>query len=263
MEKKRSGRSSRPHAKHGLRLARKARYIHLPHRGIRVLLGYMVLLAVAELFYVIVELFHPDLSLSPALLTIDGLMAVSLVTIVFGLFERSAWAWKGALVWFSAAIVYSIALISFFHQQIFSLVRGLVGIALILGIALNGIIIWYLYEKREYFTVPEYHEHAGHADMVFSYLIITFWVLVFVMGTTVGSIVYSVIKQSADQSIIELSSIPFSSSVAKISYCTSKHDGRDDVCLLVLTALEEDSSICTSVKSDLYRFVCERLERRA
>ncbi len=258
MGKKRGERRHRPHVVHGPRLARKAGRIHLPHRGIRVLIGYMAALAIVELFYIIAEILHPDLSVSPALLAIDVFMAATLVAIIFGLLARSAWAWICALAWFSFAIVYLVILISFFHQQIFLLAQGLVGIALALGVVLNGIIIWYLYEKREYFTLPGYHEHAGHDDMVFSYLMITFWVLVFAIGITAGSTVYFQIKERADRSIVELSLMPFSGTDAKISHCLQKQEGRD-ICLLVLTALEKDRTICARMYSDLYHFVCKRI----
>lgn len=258
MGKKRGERRSRPHARHGLRLARKAARIHMPHRGIRVLIAYMALLAIAELFYVIARILHPSLFANPLPALLDASMAVALIVIIFGLLDRSAWAWKGALAWFSFAIVYSVILIGFFHPQIFSLVRGLVGIALALGIALNGIILWYLYEKREYFTIPGYHGHAGHEDTVFSYLMVTFWVLVLAIGVTVGNTMYSSIRQSADRSLIELSLLPFSDIDIKISHCMGKHDSRD-VCLLVLAALEEDQAVCAQMESELYRFVCKQL----
>ncbi len=258
MGKKRGERRSRPHARHGLRLARKAARIHMPHWGIRVLIAYMALLAIAELFYIIARTLHPSLFANPPLALLDTVMTVALIVIIVGLLDRSAWAWKGALAWFSFAIVYSVVLISFFHPPIFSLARGLVGIALALGIALNGIILWYLYEKREYFTIPGYHEHAGHEDTVFSYLMVTFWVLVLAIGVTVGNTMYSSIRQSADQSIIELSVMPFSDIDVAVSHCMRKHDARD-VCLLVLAALERDLAVCTQMESELYRFVCKQL----
>lgn len=258
MAKKRGGRRVRAHAKHGLRLARKAKTMHVPHKGIRILLGYMVFLAIMYLLYVLAELFHPDLAAGPWLIVLDVFMVTSLLLIIYWMRERHDFAWRGGMAWFALAIVYSVVVITYFHQEIFELAKGLVSIALGLGIVLNSIIIWYIHEKKDYFTNTHYHEHFGHEDAVFSYLMITFWVIVFTIGITAGSYIYGEAKKQADDSLQELRFMPSANINERIIHCKKKVDGAD-VCLLVLSAMQEDRTICKNMHSELYQFACNRL----
>lgn len=258
MTKKRGVRRSRAHAKHGSRLARKAKTMHVPHRGIRILLGYMSVLAITYLLYVLAEIFHPDLSAAPWLIVLDAVMVVSLLLVIHWMWERHDFAWRGGITWFALAIVYSVVAITYFHQEIFELAKGLVSIALVLGIILNSIIIWYIHEKKDYFTRPGYHEHFEHEDAVFSHLMITFWVIVLAIGITAGLYIYGEVQKQVDESLQDLRLMSSDNINERVIYCKKKVDGAD-VCLLVLSAVENDKTICSSMHSKIYQFACHRL----
>ncbi len=155
------------------------------HVGLRGLLEYTALLIVAGIaYFAYTAMTETPLTQVPMLLGAGFLLVIWLVFVLFGFFERRAWAWLGSLACFSAVLAYSLLL--HYYLLAFSLIPFELFLLLSLfSILMNGTVLWYVFQKKKYFTNPHYIDHFGVTDQLFVNILLCLVVLLFAISFTV------------------------------------------------------------------------------
>ena len=129
-------------------------------------------------------------------------------------------------------------------------------------VVINTLIIWYVISEKKYFYSKEFHERPWHhRDRVFVYTIVSFWILVLLIGMSYAVNFYGETTRMVDEAIVDFET---SSALFGEQVCAQKEGKERDVCLTVLAAMYNGSdvqrvaSLCSNVESDFLRFTCLR-----
>ncbi|MBI4149910.1 hypothetical protein HY488_00740 [Candidatus Woesearchaeota archaeon] len=235
-------------------------HVQMPHLGLKLLYWYTMVLGVLYVFYFFAGLYNPSLFLlkSYASLIIDVVLIVLLFYIFYGFKNRRYWAWKLSMLWYTFAVIYSILLVYVLRQGLYTISRELFMISSFFLIVINGLIVWYIYQKRDYFLDKMHREVFGIKDKFFVYSIVCFWAMLLTIGITVGIKFYQDTTQLADSLINELSDIAMKGDWQEGNLrCAAKSGAGKDVCYVVLATISHGKAdYCGNIESHVYRFSC-------
>lgn len=234
----------------------------LPHLGLKLLYGYTIALGVLYFFYFLIGLYFPDLfpPHGHALLFLDALLLIILFYVIYGMKHRKYLVWKVSMLWYAFAIVYSIFLLYILGQGIYIVSAGLFALSSFLILIINGIIIWYIYHKEDYFLDHTHHDVFGIKDKFFVYSMVCFLAMVITISLTVSVKFYHDTTQLADSLIHELRDVA-AGGYWEEGYmrCAAKSGAGKDVCFVVLATLSHGrADYCNSIASPAYRFSCRQ-----
>ncbi|MDO8642185.1 MAG: hypothetical protein Q7R76_01160 [Candidatus Woesearchaeota archaeon] len=155
------------------------------HAGLRGLLEYTALLIIAGIVTLAYMAAAPTtLGAIPLLPAAELVLVVWLVAVLYGFFARKPWVWAASLVCFSFVLVYSLVLHYYLLQ--FQLVPFELFLLLSLfSFLMNGTVLWYVFQKKIYFTNPYYTDHFGVADRLFVNILLCLLVLLLAISITV------------------------------------------------------------------------------
>ncbi|GEM_PF-6939111 len=234
----------------------------LPHRGLRLLYSYTVIMAALYVFYIFVALYDPGILLlkSYASLLIDVVLLVLLFCVVYGFRKRKYWAWKLALFWYSAGIIYSILIVYLFRKGAYLLSNELFRVSSLFILVINGLIIWYIFHKRDYFIDHTHEERFGFKDRFFVYSLVSFMAMVLTIGLTAGIWFYYSTTVLAGSLVHEMRDIAADQDwETGHQHCAAKTGAAKDVCYVVLATVSHGrAQYCQYVESPVYRFSCRQ-----
>lgn len=155
------------------------------HAGIRGLLEYTGLLVAAGILYLAYSSINPSvLSNIPLLRGAELVLVVWLAVVLYGFFERKAWVWACSLACFSFVLIYSLTL--HYYLLTFELVPFELFLLLSLfSLLMNSTIIWYVFQKKLYFTNPYYKDTFSVTDRLFVNILLCLFVLLLAISITV------------------------------------------------------------------------------
>ena len=236
--------------------------------GIRVLVVYMIFLCALYLASFLSTLSFPTTIIfgqviaGTAAIVVNVIVLLSLILILYGLIRRKAYTFDLAIAWFGLAILNS--LVSFFLMDSprFAIFGNLLFLSFLTSVVVNTLVIWYILSEKKYFYARTFHDRPWHhKDKVFVYTLVSFWILVLLIGLSSAINFYGDTTRIVDQTMIELGSThPFFIEEA----CLTKEGKERDVCLIVLATMyntsdpEQVGSICSNIESDFFRFTCLR-----
>lgn len=222
--------------------------------GVRILIIYTSVLA---LFYLIFGITIPTniffgiitLGLTAKILNIFFLAV--LVVILIGFLMKKHWAGGIAFGFFLFEILNLV--VSFVIK--FSVMKHIFIVITSISVVLfNSLILWYLYEKREYFTDLR-HFKSGKADKIFITCIISLAVLVIISTATYAATLYKTTIDITDKMVEEIEG---ESKEEAMFRCTSYEGDERDVCNLVIATAYKDipKEICNDVSNSFYKIAC-------
>ncbi len=158
------------------------------HAGLRGLLEYTALLIITGIGTLAYMSAAPTtLGAIPLLPVAELVLVVWLVAVLYGFFARKPWVWAASLVCFSFVLVYSLVLHYYLLQ--FQLVPFELFLLLSLfSFLMNGTVLWYVFQKKIYFTNPYYTDRFGVADRLFVHILLCLLVLLLAISITVLNI---------------------------------------------------------------------------
>lgn len=230
--------------------------------GIRILIGYSIILCFIYIFYFIVGIYKPDLLFlggevrSYAALLIDIILVAALIYLIYGLTKRKEWAWWFCILWYAVSIVNSVWSVYMMKTNVYNILHELLVLSSIFIVLINSLIIWYVYTKKEYFTAPHKEEKFEKRDRVFIYSLVCFWILLILISLSVGYNFYRDTTRMADSIIGELKD---TTPLHAIEICETKQGKEKDICFVVFVTVFEKydlAPVCSKIDSDLYRFSC-------
>ncbi len=237
--------------------------------GIRFLMGYLSFLTVLYLISFIYGITFPTTLLFGKMivgaraLMINGVLLALIMAMVYGFWKRKAYTFDLSIGFFSFAALNAIISLILFDSAEHPMFKKLLLLSFASLVLMNIVIVWYILHERKYFYAEKFKDRPfHHRDKVFLYTIITFWVLVLLLGGTLGAQFYKDTKVLIDESLKEMRGDYYRGQLV----CDSKEGPERDVCHLVLaTALStkqrpasELQGICDNIESEFYRFTCMR-----
>ncbi|MBW2967020.1 hypothetical protein KY362_00895 [Candidatus Woesearchaeota archaeon] len=245
----------------------RGRY-HIP-LGIRFLIGYLLFLTVLYLISFIYGITFPTTILFGKMivgaraLIINSVLLALILAMVYGFWKRKAYTFDLSVSFFSFAALNAIISLLLFDSAEHPMFRKLLLLSFVSLVVMNIIIVWYILHERKYFYSERFKDRPfHHRDKVFLYTIITFWVVVLLLGGTIGAQFYKDTKSMIDDTLKEMRGDYYRGQLV----CDAKEGPEKDVCNLVLaTALstkqrpaDELKSICDRIESEFYSFTCMR-----
>ncbi|MBN2458279.1 hypothetical protein JXB31_04075 [Candidatus Woesearchaeota archaeon] len=241
-------------------------------KGIRVLIVYSGIIA----FFYLLLVFLSDMSIFFGFLT-RGLSArlthflffISTIVIMYGLSYRKRWCHIFSIAVYLVCIINSLVSIFFLKGIGEELITSLYSILMpffLVTLIMNVLPLWYLYEKRHYFTSGRDDGMHCFVDKVFIYAIYMFYIFAGLFILVSGTLFFV----NAVSNIEHVMSITAGMDVADSqAYCESlPSEEARDFCFLSVVQLnsgrdgEEDiSKLCSSISSGYYRFTCYKVVR--
>jgi len=237
--------------------------------GIRFLIGYLIFLSVLYLVSFIYGITFPTTILFGKMIEgaramiINGVLLALILAMIYGFWKRKAYTFDLSVGFFGFTALNAIISVLLFDSAEHPIFAQMLLLSFISLVFMNTVIIWYVLHERKFFYAKEFHERPfHHRDRVFLYIIISFWVLVLLIGGTMGIQFYKDTTALIDDNLKDLRADPYLGQFV----CESKQGADRDVCTLVLaTALSEQGraqedlvALCNHIDSDFYQFTCMR-----
>ena len=159
-----------------------AHKLHAGHRG---LLEYTALLIITGVVYLGINTLTPNTVAQrvPLMHSVVVILVLWLLAVLYGFFHRAAWVWLNSFACFSAVLIYSFVLHYFLLK--FELIPFELFLLLSLfSLLINGTVLWYLSQKKQYFLNPFIVDHFGVTDKVFVNLLLCLVVLLLAISFT-------------------------------------------------------------------------------
>lgn len=230
--------------------------------GMRILVGYSIILCFVYVLYFILGVYKPELlflggeAVSYAALIIDVVLVAALIYLIYGLVERKKWAWWFCILWYSVSILNSIWSVYMMKANVYNILHELLILSSVFILLINALIIWYIYSKKEYFIAAHKEEKFEKKDKVFIYSLVGFWVLLILISMSIGYDFYRDTTRMADAAVEELKD---TTPLHAIGICETKMGKEKDICFVVFVTVFEKYDlvpVCSRIESDLYRFIC-------
>jgi len=245
---------------------------HTVPLGIRLLIGYLTFLGILYMISFVYGITLPMTILLGQVISgakalfINAMLVFLLFLMLYGFWRRKAYAFDLSLAWFGFSALNSFASLVLLDYTQYTVMKSFMLLSFVSMLLTSGVIMWYIHAERKYFYAKHFRGHRfEHQDKVFVYTIVTFWVLVLLVGGTMGARFMSVTKDMIDDSIPELRSTP---TPLHEELCETKDQTERDVCLIVVATMrdtddvEEIDDICDNVESDFYKFTCYKTLKR-
>jgi hypothetical protein len=236
-------------------------------KGLKVLMAYSAVIA----FFYLLLIFLSDSTVFFGILT-TGFLArlvfflffMSAVVIVYGIAYKKSWCYNFSIIVYLICIANSVFSIFFIGKINDSLIISLYTLIIpifLITLLMNFVTLWYVYEKRLYFTDPDHVHRHSLADDVFIYTIYLFFFFIILFVIILGSMIF----YSATKNISYVMSVTAGMDVSDAeSYCERLSDAEArDMCFISVAYNNQDdldiSKICNSVKTGYYRYTCLRI----
>ena len=252
------------HIKHHIRhIGSHISLKHHENEGIKVLIWYTFLLSFAYFLYFIAYLSRPSLQLikNQGLIAVDSLLLIIAFGTVYAMHCRKRYAWILGISWYFLMIAYSIWFTYLLGQSKYGISKDFFILFCALVILINSLVMRYISLKRDYFIMHR-DEKLCHHDKMFIYMLISFWVILLLISSTIAIGFYRETRTAAEKIISELKGGNHPSVAERKAFCSAKQGDERDVCYLVLAAIHKDRDICSSIVSDFYKFSCSQMEDR-
>jgi len=239
--------------------------------SIKVLIVYLIFLGLFNVINLAAGLKEATVVLMG--FTITGILAFSihilmiliLIAIAYGIGRRSVWGFDLAIAWFFLGILNSIFSALFLKSFVFEFVRELTLISSISVILINSLVIWYLFAQKKYFFSHFRHKATLELeDKIFVYTIICFWVIVLLIGITLGVKFFKSTTEKTDKLVEELNGKQL---FQAMDICKEKSGSEKDLCYVVLVTMQRGNTavkelgLCDKIVSDFLRFTCARASK--
>lgn len=244
--------------------ALKVKKEHTP-KGIHILMQYTTVVA----FFYLLAVFSSDLSLffgfvlkgtAAKLLNFGFFVAASII--IFGISYKKKWSYDFSMFIYILAIANSIASILMFplidNTEIMSIPNFLL-IFLLISIFINGMTLWYVYEKRKYFE--GYTGKTDLVDGVFTFGVYIFYIVLAVFLVMNSYQAYKQVNAEYVEIHSEIAKMDFPES---IGYCDSLENAEmQDACFLYVVSIFENEpgieKLCNAIDIELYKLSCTKL----
>lgn len=256
--------AKKPARKHKIALPRHPEKIPAKkiRSGMRILIGYSIILCFIYIFYFLIGIYKPELLflggefMSYAALLIDIVLVAALIYLIYGLVKRKIWAWWFCILWYAVSIINSVWSVYMMRFNVYNILHELLILSSLFIVLINALIIWYIHSKRTYFTAPHKEERFEKKDKIFVYSLAGFWILLILISLSVGYDFYKDTTSMADAIIEELKD---TTPLHAIEICETKKGKEKDICFVVFVTVFERydlAPVCSRIESDLYRFSC-------
>lgn len=237
--------------------------------GIKFLIGYLIFLTTLYLISFIYGITFPTTILFGKLITGTRAMVINIVllgiifTMLYGFWKRKSYSFDLAIGFFSFTALNAVISLMMFDSAEHPAFKKLLFLSFISLIFMNIVIIWYVLHEKKYFFASRFKDRpVQHRDRVFLYVMVTFWVVVLLIGATLGVTFYKDTTRLIDESVAEIGGDYYMGQLI----CETKEGPEKDVCTLVIaTAMSEYerseaelTGLCDTIQSDFYRFTCMR-----
>ncbi|MBW2992870.1 hypothetical protein KY345_06665 [Candidatus Woesearchaeota archaeon] len=222
--------------------------------GVRILIVYTSILA---LFYLIFGLTIPTNIFFGAVMfglwarILNIVFLGVLVVIVTGFLMKKHWAGGVAFGFFLFEILN--LLFSFILK--FSMMKhAFIIITSAAVVLLNSLILWYIYEKREYFTDLR-HFKSGKADRFFITAIVFLAVMMILSTATYAATMYKSTMETTDRMVEEIQGRSKEEAMFRCSF----YEGNEkDVCYVVVATAYKNvpREICDDINDNFYKLTC-------
>ncbi|MBN2880619.1 hypothetical protein JXM83_01075 [Candidatus Woesearchaeota archaeon] len=199
--------------------------------------------------------FNIEGSLARIILSVSMIMYLVLL---FGLIFVKRWVFYLSIFWYVLSLVGSFCSLFFLDMSMFGLLSELVFIGLLVVFLINGLVLWYLVIRRDFFLSKKKYVHSI-ADKFFIFFLIFIFIVssvfgIFVFMNVLGKLSYAVTDYGAKL-------LDFSYVDDGINFCQSAEDV--DVCLLSFSVISRDNfpgtslvRVCELIQMPFYRYVC-------
>ncbi|MFO8016923.1 MAG: hypothetical protein R6U32_07525 [Candidatus Woesearchaeota archaeon] len=231
-------------------------------KGVRALVIYSFILLAVYVLYFILGIYKPELLFlggtftSYTALLVDVVLIGILIYLIYSLVKRKPWAWWLCILWFSLSILNSVWSVYIMRRNVYNILHELLILSSIFIILINGLIIWYVSARRDYFRKPRSELRFGRKDKVFVYSLVCFWILLILISLSIGYNFYEDTTRIAADVIDEMRG---TTPLHAIEICETKTGNERDICFVVFVTVfdEQDlTPVCSRIESDLYRFSC-------
>jgi hypothetical protein len=227
---------------------------HTTPLGMKILIIYTSALALLYLFFTVVvpaNVFFGIATLGNAARVLNIAFLCILAVVVAGLLLKKHWA-GGIACGFFIFEVLNLAVSLIVRRNL--LENALVIATSVIIMALNLLILWYLYEKREYFTDMR-HFKSGKADRMFIIGIICLAAVLLLSACAYAAAIYKTTISMTDRMIDEIRWMEKNDALQR---CSSYEGKEKDICYVVAASAYSDvpEYICNDVDDNFYRLAC-------
>jgi len=247
-------RGKRPHhAKHKTIDDEKKRW-HTTPLGIRILVIYTSFLALLYLLFgltIPTNIFFGSITFGTWARILNLIFFAVLLATLTGLLMKKHWAGITAAGFFIFEII---NITSSFIIRFNIMKNAFIIITSAAIITLNSIILWYLYEKREYFTDLR-HFKSGKADKIFITAILSLAIMLIISTAAYAATMYTTTISKTNKIIYEIEGM---TKEQAMFYCSGQQGEEKDICYLVSAAAYKDSQkeTCSWIDNTFYRITC-------
>lgn len=226
--------------------------------GIKILVLYSIILAV--LYFIFSILFPTTIVFGHELTGLDAqflnlLFFVMVVAMIFGFVHKTKWVWEFAMIWYILSLVSSFFAIITRASNILSLLSDSILLSSLVIFFINGLTIWYIYVRKDYFKHNTYKVHDDF-DKIFIHFMTIFFVIALLSTTLVIMSFYQNTTKRIDNSINTLRG---STLEEALFICSDKDQPDRDICFLTIAVIESDmveNDVCNLIFSNFYRLTC-------
>jgi hypothetical protein len=227
---------------------------HTTPLGMKILTIYTSVLALLYLFFSIViptNVFFGVIALGNAARVLNLVFLCILVAIIIGLLMKKHWAGGVACGFFIFEIL-NLAVSLIVRRNL--LENTLVIMTSVIIVALNSLILWYIYKKREYFTDLR-HFKSGKADKMFIIGIISLAAVLLLSACVYAAGIYKTTISLTNNIIDGMKGMAKDDALQK---CSSYEGKEKDICYVVVAAAYTDvaEQVCDYVDDNFYRLAC-------
>lgn len=227
---------------------------HTTPLGMKILIIYTSTLALLYLFFSLTiptNIFFGMLSFGNAARIINLIFLCILIAIIIGLVMKKHWAGGIACGFFLFEIM-NLVISLLVRRNLLENVLVIMTSAVI--VALNSLILWYLYEKRGYFTDMR-HFKSGKADRMFIIGIISLAAVLLLSTAVYAASIYKTTIELTNNMIDDMRGRTADDAVYRCSFYEGKEK---DVCYMVAASAYKDvpNDICNDVENGFYKLTC-------
>jgi hypothetical protein len=188
--------------------------------GIKVLIAYTSVIALAYLLYLLFGLTKPVSVIFGNLISGTGAAIIELaslallIVIIYGLAKRHFWVFYISLTWFIFGAVNALVSLISFRSEFDVLRTALVASSLVV-IVLNGIIAWYIYSEKYFFKTKHMNKETKAKDKFFVHVLVAFLIVAILMLSTFGINFYRTTLKTTKSLVEELTATSFPDAVCE------------------------------------------------
>ncbi|MBT5021899.1 hypothetical protein HOK51_11325 [Candidatus Woesearchaeota archaeon] len=239
--------------------------------GIRMLIGYLGFLAALYVVSFWQGITFPTTILFGSVITgtraliINVFLVLMLFIMIYGFVKRKAYTFDLSIAWFGFSLLNSLISLLLLESKEYLIFKSMLYISLITLVLVSGVIIWYILHERKYFYSKYFKERGvQHRDKVFVYTLISFWIIVILIGSTLGIAFYERSTGLVDKTISEINELEYFTQ----DFCDSKEGEERDICILVLLTYRNVKQnepafalkpYCEEIGSEFYKFTCHKV----